>query len=507
MGKIFLDLLKRYNSPAEIKEEEISEIIENFYEFLDYIKNKDRDEEDLIPVCTKLKELAAPIESYKIMKEDAEYYRFYGEYDKYYNRLYYAYAYAVLGYPTIRMEKELKDIIEKVREYRNGEYFLPLFLNVLGNIYHIYREKYEEAESLYEEALQFLLNLKKEKYYNITGRDYNATFGLVVNNYIDTILKVEIDENKEKKLLELEDLLRKIDKSGYIDILSELNKAEILIKRDKLDDGEKVIKNLLRDLKPDFSRYVLPAANRMRAIIHYKKGNTKDGIDYAIKSFANSSYYGNTLCEKETLFTILEIFDGVMKKNNEMDKREFLKINGFVDTVIDILSYKDWNLGAEHSANVAQIAKLISLYMKLDEESVKVISFAGILHDIGKIMIPNFTLNKTEELDSVDWDIIKAHVEEGYRILKRISLDKEAQIVYEHHERIDGSGYPRGTKKPLLESQIVAVGDVFDAAVSYGRKYKKKKSYEEIFEELKNKQGYEFYPEVLNALWDVLPSM
>lgn len=509
MSSYFLEFLNKYHTLADIKDNDITDINIKFLEFIEYIWNKDREEEeDILKICTKLKELAAPIESYKLMKADADYYRFYGDMDKYYNRLYYAYSYAVLGYPTLNIEKELKEKIEKIRSYRNAEYFLPLFLNTLGNIYHIYRAEYEEAEAVYNEALQFLINLKKkDRFFEITGRDYDATNGLVANNYIDLILKTEINERKEIKLLELENILKMRDRTGYIDILTELNQAEVFIKQGKFEDAEKVILNLIKTHKSEFKRYVLPATNRLKALIFSKKDNFDEGINYALKSFANSAYYGNTLSEKETFFTIVEIFSDVIIKHLTIDKEEFLKKRGFVDAVLDILSYKDWNLGAEHSANVSQISKLICIYLKLDENLTRLVSFSAMLHDIGKIMIPWFTLNKTEELDDVDWDVIRSHVVEGYNILNKIGLTKEAEIILEHHERIDGSGYPKGTKKPSFESQIVAIADVFDAAVSYGRRYKKTKSYEEIFKELFIREGYEFYPEVLNALKEVIPSM
>lgn len=471
---------------------------------------KDREEEkDILKICTRLKELAAPIESYKIMKADADYYRFYNDFDKYYNRMYYAYAYAVLGYPTKKIEKELKDLIENLRHYRHAEYFLPLFQNTLGNIYHIYRENYDEANAVYDEALQFLLNLKRKgRFYEITERNYNATLGLIANNYIDSILKTEINEKKEAKLEELEEILKITDKTGYIDVLTNLNRAEILIRKENLCESEKIILEMIKKHDPAFSRYVLPATNRLKALIYSKKKNFEESINYGLKAFANSAYYGNSLSEKEVLFTIIEIFRDILTRHLRIDKDEFLQKNGFVDAVLDILSYKDWNLGAEHSANVAQIAKLISLHLKLEDIMLKIISFAAILHDIGKIMIPWFTLNKTEELDDVDWDVIKSHVIEGYNILNKIGLYNEANIVLEHHERIDGSGYPKGTKRPSLESQIVAVGDVFDAAISKGRRYKRiTKNYQEVFDELTFKEGYEFYPEVLNALKEVIPSM
>ncbi len=509
MNPYFFEFLSKYKSLADIKDNDLTEINIKFLEFFDYILKKDREEEkDILKICTRLKELAAPIEAYKLMKADADYYRFYNEFDKYYNRMYYAFAYVVLGYPTQKIEKELEKFIEEIRNYRNAEYFLPLFLNALGNIYHIYREKYVEADAVYNEALQFLLNLRrKEKFYEITGRDFSLTLGLVANNYIDSILKTDIDENKEIKLKELQEILKETDKTGYIDILTELNKAEVLIRNEKLIDSEKIILNLIKSHNPEFRRYVLPATNRLKALIYSKKDNFDEGINYALKAFANSAYYGNTLSEKETLYTIIEIFRDILSKHLRIDKEEFLKKEGFVDAVLDILSYKDWNLGAEHSANVAQIAKLICLHLKLEDKLVKKISFAAILHDIGKIMIPWFTLNKTEELDDIDWDVIKSHVIEGYNILKKIGMHDEAYIVLEHHERIDGSGYPKGTKRPSLESQIVAVGDVFDAAVSSSRKYKRKKDYQEIFDELTLKEGSEFYPDVLNALREVIPSM
>ncbi|HET9848595.1 MAG TPA: HD-GYP domain-containing protein [Candidatus Dormibacteraeota bacterium] len=122
-----------------------------------------------------------------------------------------------------------------------------------------------------------------------------------------------------------------------------------------------------------------------------------------------------------------------------------------------------------HNLRVAELAVQIGRAMDLPNDRLRTLARAGLLHDVGKIGIPDSILSKPGALDPAEWVIIKRHPEMGQAILARVErLRREAEIVVAHHERMDGSGYPRGLRGEQipLESRILAVADTYDVLVS-----------------------------------------
>jgi putative nucleotidyltransferase with HDIG domain len=154
-----------------------------------------------------------------------------------------------------------------------------------------------------------------------------------------------------------------------------------------------------------------------------------------------------------------------------------------------------------HCVNVAYYSMLIGKWMNLSEESIKKLAFAGLLHDIGKVKIPDEILNKKGKLSKEEFEIMKSHTVIGYGMLDRIDgIDIEVrQAVLLHHERIDGSGYPFNASPDRipLYSRIVAIADVYDAMTSE-RVYKKRQTPFDTFEMFKTIGIGTFDPTILN---------
>jgi len=139
--------------------------------------------------------------------------------------------------------------------------------------------------------------------------------------------------------------------------------------------------------------------------------------------------------------------------------------------------------------------------MNLPQDQTEGIRLAGLVHDIGKISIPAEILSKPGKLSETEYQLIQAHPQIGYDILKSITFPwPVAEIVLQHHERLDGSGYPQGLKGDaiLLEAKILAVADVVEAMASH-RPYRPALGIDAALQEIKQQQGKLYDSSVVEA--------
>ena len=146
---------------------------------------------------------------------------------------------------------------------------------------------------------------------------------------------------------------------------------------------------------------------------------------------------------------------------------------------------------AGHQKRVADLARVIATEMGLSSDTIEGIRMAGSIHDIGKLSIPSEILVKPTEPTNIEFSLIKEHPQIGYEMLKDVESPWPlAQIVYQHHERMDGSGYPRNLKgdEILIEARIMAVADVVEAMASH-RPYRPTLGIEVALEEIEKNKG------------------
>lgn len=156
---------------------------------------------------------------------------------------------------------------------------------------------------------------------------------------------------------------------------------------------------------------------------------------------------------------------------------------------------------AGHQKRVSSLARAIAIEMALPSGMIEGIGMAGNIHDIGKISVPAEILSKPGTLTDIQFALIKAHPKTGYEILKGIEFPWDiARIVLQHHERIDGSGYPQGLSGNdiLLEARILAVADVVEAMTAH-RPYRPALGIEKATEEVSLKKGKLYDPSVADA--------
>ena len=157
---------------------------------------------------------------------------------------------------------------------------------------------------------------------------------------------------------------------------------------------------------------------------------------------------------------------------------------------------------AGHEFRVGLIAADIAREMGWGEEECNTLNLIGLVHDIGKMSIPSEILSKPGVLSAIEFQLVKTHAEHGYEILKDVEFPLPiAEIIREHHERMDGSGYPRGLKGEgiRLEARILAVADVLEAMASH-RPYRASLGIDAAISEIETHRGDQFDPDVVDAL-------
>jgi len=171
-------------------------------------------------------------------------------------------------------------------------------------------------------------------------------------------------------------------------------------------------------------------------------------------------------------------------------------------TLVSLVDLRDSYTGG-HSNRVAEYNRGTAVTLGLNYSDTNNIVMAGLLHDIGKIGVPDHVLLKEGRLTEQEFELIKKHPEFGWMALKNVKEFEEVSLMLlHHHERVDGRGYPgqlKGAQIPL-GSKIIAVSDSFDALTT-NRPYRTARSWEQAFEELHRCRGTQFEPDVLEAFF------
>jgi len=187
-------------------------------------------------------------------------------------------------------------------------------------------------------------------------------------------------------------------------------------------------------------------------------------------------------------------------ERNELQESISRSFESIVQTIIKIFEERD-PYTAHHLRKVAKFARLIAEQMGLSKDQIRGVWIGGILHDVGKIRIPEVILARSGKLSPQEIALIRNHPERGYDILKDLyfpwPVDK---MALQHHERLNGTGYPKGIKGEdmILEARILAVCDVLEAMPSH-RPYRPAKSQEETLAEIEKGRGTKYDPAVVDA--------
>ncbi len=185
--------------------------------------------------------------------------------------------------------------------------------------------------------------------------------------------------------------------------------------------------------------------------------------------------------------------------NETLDKMR-AALGATVQAIARIVEHKD-PYTAGHQQRVADLARAVAAEMDLSPQNIDAIRMAGQLHDLGKVSIPSEILTKPTKLTAAEFELIMKHPQVAYDILKPIVFPwPVAEIIRQHHERTDGSGYPRGLKgdEILIEAKVLAVADVVEAMITH-RPYRPARKLEEALFEISSQRGILYDPAAADA--------
>jgi len=223
-------------------------------------------------------------------------------------------------------------------------------------------------------------------------------------------------------------------------------------------------------------------------------------IDYVVKSSEAFAAMPRTVKRALREWNLLQERKQAEKNLLETNQRLSQAITATIQVLSMTVEARD-PYTAGHQRRTTILAEAIAGEMGFPPEKIEGLRMAGKIHDIGKISTPSEVLSKPTRLTPVEYELVKAHAQKGYEILKEVESPWPlAEIVFQHHERQDGSGYPRGLKgdEILMEARILGVADTVEAMASH-RPYRPALGVEAALEEIDNNKGVLYDPDVVAA--------
>jgi HD-GYP domain-containing protein (c-di-GMP phosphodiesterase class II) len=285
------------------------------------------------------------------------------------------------------------------------------------------------------------------------------------------------------------------------------HRAEVLVRGKETRKAERILAALETECMKTDQRALLPELYRRWAQVCASRGEIAAAAEWARKAMRSSLRTASPRQELRIVEVILDILHDVIVKSP--DPRHALESTGepVAMQVLELLQSKDTYTGGNHSVRVAGLAGRIAARVLSDgetrKERVRQVELDGLFHDFGKLFLPWCLLNKVSRLSKRDWGLLQAHTTRGEELLNDLGLQSLARVAGGHHERPDGTGYPRQVRRVTKEEAIVAVADAFEAMTSPSRIYARPKTVAEALTEVQRVSGSQFDPRVVVGLVEV----
>jgi len=300
-----------------------------------------------------------------------------------------------------------------------------------------------------------------------------------------------------------------------LDILDECSKNSDCEDNDLFQPIFEVLKTdktVISEFTEDIKQNQIRIKNdvELNASIHIPLTENNKSTPFAVLSvYSNNDEFNREEIKLlENLGSDISFAINISNHRNSMEKLEDERISNYEETIlafVNMIEQRD-SYTAGHTLRVAEYSSKIAKEMKIEHLQIKKLEKASILHDIGKIVTPDSILLKPGALTLLEYDLIKQHALSGYKMLSQIAMYEDlAQIIRQHHERYDGSGYPDGLKGEEIDilAHIMGLADTFDAMTT-NRIYKHRESVEDALIEIGSLSGTLFHPKVVEAALKVL---
>lgn len=376
--------------------------------------------------------------------------------------------------------KERDDFFKMLKKNKKVDYFKTAFKDKQGNSIWV------------AVSATLIIDGKKKEYFEGVIED--------ISTFKDTEYKLSIERDFLQGLLEnIPDAIYFKDRHNQIIKVNKFYAKGIGSKPEEITG------------KTDFDFFPKEQAKKMFEDDNYVLKTGKPIIGKIERTLLRDGTWNQVITTKIPMYDRKGKIIGTMGITRDMtnyanlEKERLMMLINALTVLVKVLEMRD-PYTSSHTQNVANIAEKIGKALGWDESRLIVLKLAGELHDLGKISIPLDILNKPGKLNDLEYRLIQEHVKNCYDLIKEIKFPFSlAEIVYQHHERLDGSGYPQKLKKDKIcpEARILAVSDVLESMTSY-RPYREALGLDKALEELKIGAGTKYDPKIVEAVFKLI---
>ena len=341
----------------------------------------------------------------------------------------------------------------------------------------------------------------------------------------------ELDDLKKSKILIVDDietniilLKRMLELEGYFNIISETESLKVMeiVQREAPDI---LLLDLYMPKKSGFEvidELVLAQGENIIPIIVITAQDSKDAriqaLNRGARDFISKPFDRlELLLRIRNMLEIRKLYQQITNDNRNLEEKvrertkELQELQmELMDRLLRAAEFRDSDTG-EHIVRIGKMSRILAEALDMDQKFINAIETASMMHDIGKIAIPDAILLSKDQLTQEEWQVMRTHTQKGAKLLSgsRFTVMQMAErIALYHHEKWNGTGYPKGLSGSdiPIESRIVAICDVFDALMTK-RSYKQAIPLTEVLEMIQTGSGQHFDPEITKVFFNTLDSL